>query len=428
VSGRTLTDVLEHHSFAHHVPGAGVGLVVDGEVYTAYSGLADRAAGTPVTPATRFGIGSLTKSMVASALAMLAADRRLAFDDPVAIHVPELRSCAWAQASSLRDLLANRSPIPLTSALEFGFEEHKDEDDQALTRLVSAVSAGVPSGGHWSYSNMGWCVLGRVIETVTGDVWDEAMPRLLAPVGLSETIWTTSGSANRAVGYDSSPDGPVPLEPLLCRAYSPAGATIASTLPDMLRYAAWHLAEPVLAVLREVHAEVSIRGWLDAWGLGWGKFDWGGEAVWGWDGVVHGQRSVLRLLPNRATAAVVLTNGSAGRALARGVLMDGGPDWFGLAVPPLPQNSAPAPPERLSLYRGAYGWPDRRVDVQATDRSMTVTEEGVTRQALPLGSGIFLIDPGNPDTPTITFADFDRNGRPGVLYDMVWGLPRLPEH
>jgi CubicO group peptidase (beta-lactamase class C family) len=147
VSGRTLTDVLEHHSFAHQVPGAGVGLVVDGEVYTAYSGLADRAAGTPVTPATRFGIGSLTKSMVASALAMLAADRRLAFDDPVAIHVPELRSCAWAQASSLRDLLANRSPIPLTSALEFGFEEHKDEDDQALTRLVSAVSAGVPSEG-----------------------------------------------------------------------------------------------------------------------------------------------------------------------------------------------------------------------------------------------------------------------------------------
>lgn len=427
MSGGTLTELLEHHGFAHQVPGAAVGLVVNGEVFTAYFGHADRAAGIPVTPTTRFGIGSLTKSMVASALAVLAADRRLAFDDPVAVHVPELRSCAWAQASSLRDLLANRSPIPLTSALEFGFDEHTGEDDQALTRLVTAVAAGMPSEAQWSYSNVGWCVLGRVIETVTGDVWDKAMPRLLAPVGLSETTWTTSDTANRAVGYHASPDGPVPLEPLLCRAYSPAGATIASTLPDMLRYAAWHLADPVPAVLREVHAQVSIRGWLDAWGLGWAKFDWDGEAVWGWDGVVNGQRAVLRLLPERAAAAIVLTNGSAGRALARAVLFDGGPGWFGVAVPPVPQQPAPAQPEQLAAYRGAYGWPDRRVQVQPTDRSVMVTENGVTRQALPLGLGVFLVDPENPDTPTITFAGFDRNGRPGILYDMVWGLPRLPD-
>jgi hypothetical protein len=66
-----------------------------------------------------------------------------------------------------------------------------------------------------------------------------------------------SALMDRAVGHEASPGGPIPVEPLLCRAFSPAGATIASTLEDLLRYAAWHLADPVPAPLREVHANVS---------------------------------------------------------------------------------------------------------------------------------------------------------------------------
>ena len=180
-----LAVLLQRHATAHGVPGAALGMLRHGEPVTAYCGVEDVRTGSPVTTSTRFGIGSLTKSMVASAVAVLDAERQLSLDDPVASHVPELRRCPWAQTATLRDLLANRSPVPLRAVLEFGFDEHDGDDDGALARLVEEVAGEAPSGDHWSYANVGWCVLGRAIETVTGVVWEDAMPRLLAPAGMS---------------------------------------------------------------------------------------------------------------------------------------------------------------------------------------------------------------------------------------------------
>jgi CubicO group peptidase (beta-lactamase class C family) len=313
--------------------------------------------------------------------------------------------------------------------LEFGFDEHDGDDDLALSRLVEEIAAEAPSGEHWSYANAGWCVLGRAIETVTGLVWEDAMPGLLAPAGLTATAWTArtaSAMVDRATGHNTSTRGPVPVEPLLCRAYSPAGTVVVSTLEDILRYAAWHLVDPVPAKLRVVHAEVSVHAWFDGWGLGLGQFDWDGVGVWGWDGVVNGQRSVLRLLPDRDGAVAVLSNGSAGRAMARSVLAEVVPAFFGVDVPPLRLGPAPEVPEQLSRYAGTYGWPDRRVEVTQAPGGLLVSEDGIDKKAVPLDRTTFLIDRDDPDTPTITFADFDEAGRPGVFYDMVWGLGRLP--
>ena len=71
---------------------------------TAYCGLEDVTRGDPVTPDTRFAIGSLGKSMVATAVALLAAEGRLGVEDPVAAHVPELHGAGWAQRATVRDL------------------------------------------------------------------------------------------------------------------------------------------------------------------------------------------------------------------------------------------------------------------------------------------------------------------------------------
>jgi hypothetical protein len=37
----------------------------------------------------------------------------------------------------------------------------------------------------------------------------------------------------------------------------------------------------------------------------------------------------------------------------------------------------------------------------------------------------FLLDPDDPAVPTTTFGEFDDGGRPHVLYQMLWGLPRV---
>ena len=421
-----LADVLRRHAAAYDVPGAALGILVGGRPVTAYHGVADVVSRRPVTAVTRFGIGSLTKTMVASAVAVLAAAGGLSLDDPVASRVPELQLCAWARTATLRDLMANRSPVPLWSALEFGFDEHRDGDDQALSRLLQEVAREASSSGaHWSYSNVGWCVLGRAVETATGRTWEEAMRSLLEPAGLSRTWWATRSSTVRAVGHEPSAQGPRPVEPLLSRAYGPAGTTTVSTLEDLLRYAAWHLSEPALAPLRLLHADVAVHGWFDAWCLGLARFDWEDATAWGWDGIVHGERSVLRVLPEQQGAVVVLANGSAGRALARAVLPEVVPEWYGVGVAPLRLTRTPDASEDLTPYAGTYGWPDRLVDVTATARGLVVTEDGIPGEAVPLDRRTFLLDRADPDRPTITFADFDHAGRPGVLYDVVWGLPRL---
>ena len=133
-------------------------------------------------------------------------------------------------------------------------------------------------------------------ETVTGAVWEEAMRRyLLEPAGMSRTGFVTGADATqRASGHDMTPDGPVPVEPLITRAYGPAGTSAICPVTDLLRFAQVHVQDSSLAVLRTVQADIEIAGWLDSWCLGWARFNWAGGPVYGWDSVVPGERSVLR--------------------------------------------------------------------------------------------------------------------------------------
>ena len=122
---------------------------------------------------------------------------------------------------------------------------------------------------------------------------------------------------------------------------------------------------------------------------------------------------------------VLMTNGSTGRAMYRSLFADLMPPLFGSAVPPLRLDPTPGSAGDLSRYAGAYAWPDRHVEVAATERGLLITREGVQIEALPLDERTFLIDPLDADNPTATFAAFDLAGRPGALYLMLWALPRV---
>jgi CubicO group peptidase (beta-lactamase class C family) len=422
VDERELTALLGRHAARHSVPGAALGVLRDGISTTAYHGVADVTTGEPVGPATRFSAGSLTKSMVATVAAGLAAAGRLALDDVVAAHIPELPQDGWAGCATLRGVLANRSRLVLRAGLEFGFDSRPENDDGALARLVADAAASGPADDAWSYTNLGWCALGRVIETVAGAVWEEAMRQhLFGPAGMTETAFATGpAAARRATGHEISADGPVPVAPLTARAYGPAGATAVTTVRDLLRFAALHLHDPSLAALRTVHADVPIYGWLDSWCLGWARFDWGGAPVWGWDGLTNGERSVLRIVPGQRAAVALMTNGSTGRAMYRTLFAELMESAFGISVPPLRLRPSPGAAGELSRFAGVYAWPDRRVEVEVAGRGLLIGEA----EAVPLNDRVFVIDRADPDSPTMTFGAFDPAGRPGMLYDVLWGLPR----
>jgi CubicO group peptidase (beta-lactamase class C family) len=391
-----LTNLLREHASAHSVPGAAIGVLREGEVITAYSGTADATTGEPVTADTRFAVGSLGKSMVATAVARLAADGRLGLDDPAAVHVPELRSTGWGERVTVRDLLANRSRLPLRAELEFsGFG---DDEDDVLSRLAAEIATGEPTARFWSYTNAGWCLLGRAIETLTGLNWEDAMhANLLAPLAMDQTTFARWPIAEpRASSYNITADGPVPVASWTPRALGPAGSTLLSTVTDLLRFARSHVDDPSLAMLRVAHAEVRIHAWLDAWCLGWARFDWEGGPVWGWDGVISGHRAILRIVPELRGALVLLTNANTGRAMYRSLFADLMQGWFGISVPRLRLEPSYGAAGDLSRFVGVYAWPDRRVEVKATDSSSRARAARSRRSRLmPRRSS------STPTTPTL---------------------------
>ena len=420
-----MAGLLGEHLAMHAVPGAAIGVLRGTAVTAASSGIADAATGEPVTADSRFAVGSLAKSMVATVIVRLAEAGRLSLDDPVAAHVPELRGVGWAARATVRDLLANRSRLPLRAQVEFS--AFQAEADDVLSRFAATIATGAPTASFWSYTNAGWCLLGRVIETLTGRTWEEAMrAQLLAPLAMHQTTFTTSPVAEpRAVGHRPTPNGPVPVEPWTPRSHGPAGSTLLSTLGDLLRFARRHLEDPSLAVMRAAHAQVCIHAWLDAWCLGWARFDWDGGPVWGWDGLISGSRAILRIMPEHRGAVVLLTNGGTGRALYRSlfpILMQA---WFGIAMPALPLDSSPGAAGDLARFAGVYAWPDLRWEVTARDTHLLMQGDGGAVNALPQNDCTFVGDAKDPDTPTVTFGGFDASGRPAVLYQMLWGLPRV---
>jgi hypothetical protein len=93
-------------------------------------------------------------------------------------------------------------------------------------------------------------------------------------------------------------------------------------------------------------------------------------------------------------------------------------------MPPLRLVPSPGAAGDLSRFAGVFAWPDRRVEVTTTSSGLLLRGERGETEALPIDERTFLVDPADPDTPTVTFDRFDASGRPRVIYLMLWGLPR----
>jgi hypothetical protein len=81
----------------------------------------------------------------------------------------------------------------------------------------------------------------------------------------------------------------------------------------------------------------------------------------------------------------------------------------------------------LARFAGTYAWPDRRVEVTATADGLLIAGGEREAVARPLDDRSFLVDAADPDGPAVTFGAFDAAARPHVLYDLLWGLPRVED-
>jgi CubicO group peptidase (beta-lactamase class C family) len=102
----------------HNVPGAALALIKDGSIVLEKGyGFRDLAAHAPITTATLFNIGSISKSFTALGVAQLVDQHQVDLDAPVIRYIPDLRLSdpQATQVVTLRQLLSHSSGLPRTS-------------------------------------------------------------------------------------------------------------------------------------------------------------------------------------------------------------------------------------------------------------------------------------------------------------------------
>ena len=144
-------------------------------------GLADRETRQPYTPSTVQSHGSITKQMTAAAILLLESRGKLSLDDPLAtiLHgVPDEK-----RTITLHHLLTHSSGLP-------GGIGSDDEPipDEAYVKNAMAQRLEFQPGTEYGYSNVGYALLGIVVERLTGQSYETFLREgLLLPAGMSET-------------------------------------------------------------------------------------------------------------------------------------------------------------------------------------------------------------------------------------------------
>lgn len=183
-------------------------------------GQRDREANLPMAPNTLFRIASMTKPITAIAIMQLVDDGKLSVDDPVEKHLPAFRGQMLVANRSSAEVTLKRPARPITirdllthtSGLPGGFPEGLANlyvsRDLSLAEAV-LVSSQRPldfePGAKWAYCNAGIDTLGRIVEVVAQQPFEEYLAkRIFRPLGMTDTTFYPAESqlARVAAVYD----------------------------------------------------------------------------------------------------------------------------------------------------------------------------------------------------------------------------------
>ena len=296
----------------------------DSTVTTVALGTARLQSRRPITVNDQVRVGSITKSMVATALLQLVGERRLHLNDSIEGWLPGV--VPNGEAITLRMLLNHTSGLfDYGEDADFIARILADPDrywsPQDILAVALAHSPTFPPGAGWSYSNTGYILLGLVLEQVTGHPIQTVLEqRVFRPLHLSRTFFALDGRfhGRYAHGYlpPSLTGGGYRDTSSWPPSWAWAAGAVVSTAGDLARFYQGLMSGRLLRpdLLREmtntVPAESSGR-----YGLGLAAFDLPCGTVWGHTGGIFGyttfafsdrsgRRSAVLLIPTEFVQAI----------------------------------------------------------------------------------------------------------------------------
>ncbi|SDV46757.1 serine hydrolase domain-containing protein [Chitinasiproducens palmae] len=201
----------------------------------------------PVTTDTRFRIASVTKPFTSAAIFQLIEAGELTLETPVFTGEGVLNQFADVPAKTPRKVDAIQIQHLLRHLCggwssdgndPMFLRQYWDLDHDALIRKTLATQglAYMP-GQCYAYSNFGYCLLGRVIEKITGQPYDTYVRNaVLAPIGVDDMVIATSGSQPPEAGYYDPDDSAFPYQFPITRMDSHGGWIARAS--DLVRFGA----------------------------------------------------------------------------------------------------------------------------------------------------------------------------------------------
>jgi CubicO group peptidase (beta-lactamase class C family) len=205
----------------------------NGPAYTGAYGLADLKTRTPVTASHLFEIGSISKSFTAICALQLHEEGKLDLHKPIQAYLPWLQIDSGNVPITCQHLLSHTSGLPGWPPLQPRAPFQK-------------LWVGFEPGTQYSYSNVGYQILGLILEKLDARQWPFfgiLRERVLHPLRMMDTEGeirdrirpeTAVGYVSQMPSYVHPPRGPLAEAPWIEMTY--ASGSIASTAPDMAKY------------------------------------------------------------------------------------------------------------------------------------------------------------------------------------------------
>ena len=302
-----------------HIPGVQVAVAIDGTlVWSEGFGYADAARKRPVTRATQFRIGSVSKPLTAAAVVLLYEQGKLDLDAPIQRYVPTFPDKGYPITT--RQLAGHLAGIRHYKDREFFLNRHFATVRDGLA-IFQDDSLLFPPGTRFSYSSYGWNLVSAVVESAAGeDFLPYISARVFRRLGLTHTAPDRADSvlSDRTQFYDADSSGASHVAPPVDNSYKWAGGGFVSTAEDLVKFGSALLAPGFLR--RETldllfTSQRTNAGEETGYGIGWflrtdslghhwafhGGSAVGGTAVFGLDRDSH---VVVALLTNLSAAPV----------------------------------------------------------------------------------------------------------------------------
>jgi len=174
----SLDSMLKPYLLRYDLPAIAAALVKDGKIISAGAfGTRRIGENIPVTVNDRFHIGSDTKAMTALLAAMRVEEGKLRWNSTVTEVFPELaeRMDPCLRSVTLEQLLSHTSGIPADNESIFNaYREAMFQDGNLdnlrywLVQQWSKRPLEFDPGSTFAYSNMGYTIVGAIIERVSG--------------------------------------------------------------------------------------------------------------------------------------------------------------------------------------------------------------------------------------------------------------------